>query len=403
MAFGLRHWLMVAAAASGLLAVAKLPPEPFARESPTPGRPPTQEAVRYSALRREASGAREALRRLRWSDSLSARLVREARDGWAAGTVALGTVEAQVDDSVRAAFERQLPRVPERREDVVIGAFLVDDGFGDHPAVAPELGVAHPRWSEEAYMGERDGVAYCVNAVGYNGKANWNGLQWSFARSDQDGEPRHNHLGICRWVAQFGLPGPGVDRWVRTGGLALVHEPSTERWSPPSWFFGNAQLGGRRRGLFGLFAMWGAERVDACLAGYAEPCAAMFADPLSTARFSGDGDSPDPVGAFLGTTDRWRFGDELHAWGWILADLYAEFGAERTRKFWTSPSDDVLTAFRDAFGVDAGAWVARWVRGYAGYVPPGPLPRGNTWLWSLGAVLVCAGIAAGAARWRTVA
>lgn len=406
MAFRLRHWLMVAGGACAFVAVAKLPPEPFDGRRPRGDVRP--EAVRYVALRTDAERARNALRKLRWADSLATQVLREAEHGWAAGITPSTLVAQEPVDSIRAALGAQVQVIPAWREDVVIGAYLVDAGFGDYAAADQELLGFSGSWVRETYLGERDGVTYCVNAQGFDflhPEDEARRLASTFSEATSDGSRRHNHLGICRWVAEFGVPGPGVGRWLHRGGQTLAVEPTTERWKYAYWTPSPFSLPGRRRGIFGLSGMWDSSRHDACLAGKAAACAAILADPIgsqigSQTRAQARDDS---IALGAAAPVSWRYGWGEFTWRWVLADLYAEFGPEKVGAFWRSPSDDVLVAFRDAFDVDAGVWFASWIRGTAGYVPPGPLPRWGASLWAFAAFLAGAALAIASWRRRTVA
>jgi len=398
----MKHWLLTAVSTCALVAVAKLPPEPFvARSSEVAGLPASQEDARFVALRDDVVRAHKRLQRLRWSDSVPARLLAEARDGWAAGVYApAGSYPAGVPDELRAAFAAELARIPARRDDVVIGAYAVDASLGAFPGA----GIwGSMRWARETYLGERDGVTYCLNVEGVplDQARGSPATSWRlFGEYMDTGGRRYNHLGACRWVAEFGVPGPAVHKWLRGGALALVREPTAERWTQGPRAFEPMR---RRRFLFGLSGLWGGAPgvpLDACLAGLERPCSAMFTSPAGQRRTSDEVIAD--AGAFLDDS-RLTFSSQAFEWRWVLADLYAEFGSERTRAFWTSPSDDVLAAFRDAFGVEAGAWVSTWVRGAAGFVPPGPRPRRNALAWSFAVLLASAAVGSLMGLRRTVA
>jgi hypothetical protein len=404
MALGMRHWLMAAVGACGLVAAAKLPPDPFTYgRAEVPDRRLPEE-VRFTALARDVSRSRSEVRRMRWSDSLSARLARDTESGAAAGY--LGPDGSQPEAEIEAfqrRFDAEVAAVPNRRADVLVGTYVVDGWLGDPlgDRRAREIFGSPGTFGEEYYLGERDGRAYCFSA---DVNRSWSGteVRYAFGQYEAFDRLRYNYLGACRWAAEFGAPGPAVRAWLKAGGIALSFEPSIDRWVPAWWWRGGLSPA-RRRGLFGLSGLWGSPTTDACLAGRGERCAEMFSRPLARFDLNDFGENPVQEGAFLGASAPWQYRDALWVWRWFLADLYAEFGPDRTRAFWTSPSPDLLTAFRDAFGMEAGVWVSKWVRSNAGYVPPGPLPRVWTLAWALSVLVACAGIAMLVNRRRTVA
>jgi hypothetical protein len=234
-------------------------------------------------------------------------------------------------------------------------------------------GAVRGRWSvAEYYFGERDGKAYCVVVIpvwrsGRSGTIRLTGVRNYQAR-----------IGACQAVARYGLPGEAVRGWLERGGAAMG---STLTPSDRTPFAFSAVLGRRfeRRGPLGLPVV-GPQRsgtltltYEQCFAGVREGCARLLLEPgmeASSWYFSGSGNVSDllgttPLSAVLEMTPLEPA--DFH----VLADLTAEFGEARLRQWWTA-NGSTEAAFRDAFGVDAGAWYAARVAKLVKIAEPGP-------------------------------
>lgn len=409
MALGLKRWTAVAAVACAAVAVWQLPPAPFTSRVTEQTLPPLQEQARFNALAGEAVRARALLRQLAWSDSLSAHLVEHAEDGWAVEIQWPDAELAVAADSLRTVFRGELGALPNRRSDVVLGAFVQDRRLGDHAA---DWGALTGRYvGRTAFFGRRGDRVYCFQVDPAASKPAAPALLASFSTARWDEVRRYNMLGICRWVAELGLPGEGILRWLQLGAASMAVEGSS--LSPDAR---EAEAGGRlfyyempwRRGPFGV----GGDPSDfgACRAGRVTACERLFSDPARATtpwgfvlpRSWGVLDTEMALTSPGQAWIPWRtFGFRRSEWQWLLADLYREFGPERMEAFWSSDADPV-TAFRDAFGLEAGAWVTRWARGQRAYSPPGPVPRVPDLMWALAVIAAGAGLAALAGRRRTV-
>jgi hypothetical protein len=145
-----------------------------------------------------------------------------------------------------------------------------------------------------------------------------------------------------------------------------------------------------RRGPLGLPVVgrrWGSRTLalEQCFAGIREGCARLLLEPGSQVYmeyyYYGGNDASDlvgttPLSAALGMTVLQPA--DFH----VLADLTAEFGEARVRRWWTAdgPMD---AAFREAFGVDAGAWYAARVARLVKIAEPGPGVEPNGLLGAL--------------------
>lgn len=389
MAPGMRSWLALTLAGCAAVALATLPPD-----VPTPRRqlrPPTQETVRYRALQADAIRTRERLRRLRLTDTLSLLAAGSAGSGIAVAVLGDGVSEG-ARDRFRDAAAREAAALPERTSDVALGVFVVPGALGDHPA-AEDLSVLGSPWPE-FFLGERDGVTHCWAVKAVRGEPRDRDLtqgEWG-PFGVEDGT---NMLGPCYWVALLGAPGPATARWLRAGGQAFAQEPPGRRLVLPYRVFL------RRRSLFGFntMAFIGSRTtlvVDGCLAARPEWCARFFdltfltRRPQDPAASVGSLDQDHSTDWYLGRSTTFGFG--LYDAQGLIADLHEDFGTDRLRAFWTADAEPAI-AFRDAFGVDAGTWVAGWVRRTIGDVPPGPAPTGSAFLGALVVLALGAGAA----------
>lgn len=389
MAFGMKQWSACVAVGCALLAVTQLPPDPFDGGRGL-ARPSLHEEVRFRALRDDVIQSQGLLRRLRWSDSLPGLLLGEARDGWA--FMAEGAVSPGSTALLRMELQQTVDQIPGRRPDVLLGAFV-------QRWERRTLDATDPGPARDVLFGRMDSMPYCIAVDVGPASSGTAELRTAFTQRNPDGSRGPGTLGICRWIAELGLPGPHVTQWLQTGGSLFAEEASSlgSLTFQAPWYYG----GMWRRGPFGLG--WQPSREDGCLAGLAEACAGFFIRPMgSTPRATTVGPGQDPT---VTSPDRawfaWRRPPGNWRWVTLLGALYEEFGRERTEAFWTSESE-VPTAFRDAFQVDAGAWLAGRIRQERSYVPPGPLPRLRGTLWALLLVAACGGVAAAAGARRSV-
>lgn len=400
MAFGMKAWAATAVAGCVLLALWKLPPEPWQRRIPE-RQPPIPEQARYSALMDDVREARTLLRRLQWSDSLAPLVVERARDGRAILIEGMDTLDAGPVGQFRARLDREVDAIPNRRPDMVLGAVVQSSEVGDHPA--EWRGVANVGMGEHVFFGRRGEVGYCFGVSPSFGPPDANSLDLAFSRSSPADTRVYNLLGVCRWIGELGLPGPQIAGWLSEGGYAFADQGYLE---VAGGVDGTAMIWDddyRRRQVLGFG--WDPGDWSACRAGREEACARAFGSPFESSR-SEDGASaglladvrsPEgqhwlPLRSFLlrGPTTL------------LVAALYAEFGRERMEVFWTHEGDP-LTAFRDAFGVEAGAWLASSSRASRSYVPPGPLPRPRDFAWALVVLAALAALAVSAGLRRRVA
>jgi hypothetical protein len=203
--------------------------------------------------------------------------------------------------------------------------------------------------------------------------------------------PSRNALGICRFFAAYGAPGPGVRAWLLAGGWQYGTTDGAGR-------HGLFEAARRRYTYFPSLVSEGRYALGACVEGATRGCRAWFLLDAESRGPDWRGVTPLPWGGAARLEEHsgfvtawWGEGDEF---GGLLADLDDEMGPERFRAFWTSPSP-VGSAFGSAFGVDVGIWTRDWLeRRY------GPLPRRGPRAGDFAATVVIAGllVAFGAAR-----
>ena len=384
MASGIVKWLAAALVCCLTAALLLLPPKAWVQN-----RPDIQTSEvrrRLDALSAEVTSRRQRLQHLRWVDSLSALALATQQDGWTLGMppdVPSDARRGRLVESVR----REVEAVPARRPDVVLGLFVQDPGFADYEADADI--PRSPRFpSLRFFLTSREETPVCLGVrlfskselktVGVDRPWVMSYVPWRHDVTSGD-----EHLGPCRVVARYGMPGGSIRTWIEDGGLTflLLHAP----------LYTSANATGQERGtvLFGrnLGRSGGDLRLDACLAGRASSCRDVFAHPLPAEDVASD-----PQASYLGSVIRWGLHYEL--WWQLGSALEQEFGPEAFQRFWASDKE-VLAAFRDAFGVDAGEWMAGWLRRNLGEAHPGPLPTRTASLTSLLFILTMAGVGVG--------
>lgn len=401
MAFRMKWWPILAVSACGLMAASKLPPSEL-RTTSRPERSDPPETVRFRELVSEVSEARTAVRRLHWSDSLSAWLGANAPEGWAVGIQGADTLSGPAVDGVLDRVASAVGAIPDRDPAVLLGVFVMSTEADDGPPQgAPDARLNLP---PQVFFGVRDGRPYCFAVDPVPSEPRALALQQSFARTGT-GDLEHNYLGLCRWIAELGVPGERVGAWLEGGAHLFGEAPSPlrsrDRASRAYGFDG-------RRGPFGI--TWSLDGTSGCRAGLAEACMAVFVDPFAVVFNRVSRPFQDSAGGARNAVpglerESWFTWRPSYlaggTWGTVFADLREEFGHERMKAFWTS-GEEPSVAFAEAFGVEPTEWLAARARRAPDYVPPGPLPRPRTLAWVLAVLGAGAGLAVGLGR-RTAA
>jgi hypothetical protein len=376
MAFRMRHWIGVTVASMALIAVWRLPLDSF----PTRGadlRP--AEHRRHEALAKEFRETGEILRRVLWSDSLSALTVREARDGVMITSGRVTATDAQrteLTDQLERLVRSEIAQLP-ARADVVFGYALQRSDHGRLPDMA---GAGRAR--TETYAGSVDATYYCMQ-VRVTSRVQTD-LVALLRGDDAHGVRfRSGTLGPCRFYLAYGLPGPDVGRWMEDGGVGYAMSSGAgdvTNGDFPTTDDGDWLRTQRlsRSSIFGYNMLARVNRpieADRCLTGDAGACAYLFenpaaADPILARQLDVVRRSPAISIGTVSTYFSFAPDEEF-----LLSDLEAEFGAEAFARFWTS-NDGLGDAFERAFGIDAGSWTLGWIARSREIEPPGPgLPR----------------------------
>lgn len=401
MALRLRTWIGVTVALCALVAADNLPPDGTARYwRPNPTRPLLPEAQRFNALANEAVRVRGLYRRLRLADTVVAHARHRVGEGWSVELWSRSVVPDSIREVLESRFLREAATLPDPRPDgVVLGAWVVPADLASDAGPWDPV-VQRQTAGREILLTEREGAAYCIGVNTAPGPIRY--VEVAFFDRDPWGGRRGNVLGACWWVGAFGFPGPGIARWLGAGAALFGNEsPSTPRPAAAAWsYWGRWGFSRQRRGLFGQGLQ--AIEVDGCLAGHTEACARLFREPtlLGFAPRPGRANAEDEALLHPGTVwIRWPEFSWLGSWSWMLADLHRDFGGERFQAFWVSRADPE-TAFREAFGVPVGTWMASWIIRQSGHVPPGPRPRGRALLWALAVLGAATAVSLGVAARR---
>lgn len=392
MAIGMKHWIGLVGA--GFLAVAlwTLPPDAL----PLHQRRISPEEVHYQALLREARSVHAQVQRMRWSDSLSALTLGTSEDG-----LALGLPEAAASltpEGIRewaellAAHEDALEP---RAEDVLLGLFVQPVRH----AALPDVQRPSMRPRREAYVGVRDGTAYCFEVE----------------KRDPDRYPledadlrRMGREGFraCRFYGKYGIPGPGIEAWLEAGGMRFALRDAGARPTDEDY----ARFNRRRSAewwlsaeLFGLnLSPVSTEffEVDRCLAGRPAGCVEAITDRRIVGLGGDATEAADlPVVTYV---ERGRLEPPFpYENDYLLGDLEAEFGPEAFSRFWRSEAA-LEEAFRSAFGLEMGDWLVSWAETHIGTYDAGPGLRAGAFWLSVLTLTLMAGAASGTALFRRV-
>lgn len=359
MATGMKLWLTATLTGVAIVAAWRLPPEPFSvREAAVK----PAETQNLEKVNEEFRVTAEALRRVLWADSLAPLALESADDGVALLYPAGADVnENQVDrftEMIRTEVEAH------RGSDMVFGYVLQPYDQNREPEMGPSA-----RDRAEMFVGQVDGRAYCLQVrVHHPSRTGWT-MARKLSGTDRSTRPESGTVGACRPYLRHGMPGSGIQQWMKDGGAGFATEhgesdfdiPRLMRYAGRRNLLGFSNLGARSRSL----------ESDRCLAGHADACVALFLKPeLGNPILARDLAivSMSPVTA-IGARSMLNalFVDEEY----LLHDLEVEFGSEAFQRFWTADAD-VERAFAEAFGVELGDWLVSWVDDAIGVDPPGP-------------------------------
>jgi hypothetical protein len=162
-----------------------------------------------------------------------------------------------------------------------------------------------------------------------------------------------NGLGTCAYFAAFGAPGHDIGRWLASQHYEFALYPWGLRVSPESTRAGSL-LDADKPWFWSFVYRYEPGAVE-CMAGRADAC-------RRTVLASGTGDLVPVVSA----EKQWWRPPSLAGADRYFADLVADIGPERFRRFWNSELP-VDTALATAMRMPVGEWTRRW---QATLVPP---------------------------------
>ncbi|HJQ65325.1 MAG TPA: hypothetical protein VJ816_03055 [Gemmatimonadales bacterium] len=206
-------------------------------------------------------------------------------------------------------------------------------------------------------------------------------------------------LGPCAFYTAFGIPGAGIERWLRDQNYATA---STAHWMEPPAPVRRLELEdlsqmSQTTGLWDVLrqASSGAYEMGslnlqarACAHGRPSQCRAVLRSPFRNVRQSLSGS---------GITRQWWWGREDMG-GSFLSELVRLEGRDAFARFWQS-SLPVDSAFQQAFGEPLETWMSRWLLSNIERPRFGPVIRIGSLLFGLGLVVVAV-IAAGVVSQR---
>ena len=291
---------------------------------------------------------------------------------------------------------------------VAVGLYLPEDDEGWPANVGRPSGMS-PRGRILTGTTD-DGSPYCIQLGAMRRGENRSvDLPWAL---DRDATSGPGTFGACWLYARYGLPGPGVDGWMKQTGLEAAIATTTEG----IWSVADVDDPGSRL----MVAMGAREsmslaggthtRAELCARGEAEHCATLFLHPTASSqgsiqefdRFNGtftvvaaeEAVAPGTVPLL------WEYNPLGEDW---LFRLEQEHGADRMAAFWTSPETDVTRAFEAAFGVEPALAVMDEVRARIGTGATGPTVPVWGWIGLVLAIATGIGLSAIAADRRRIA
>jgi hypothetical protein len=341
MATGLKGWLGAVLLGMASIVVWVFPID---REGPAKQQHPP-EVEHWGALLSDIALEREHLRRLTWLDSMTSAL-----DANQSTPKVVMLVPASADAEAYEAFEGrlmdELGHFGERRAD--FGVFLTAPS---KPSPKPPY---YPGWDhehDEYYVGSHAGRAYCfVARLSANPTRALRNGGWGGSRIFGP----ESILGPCGYVLRYGLPGPFLSEWLKTGSFSRGMNPPRRTVSRTAV----------RRDDDGR---WKAKMVGGSLAGHScvrrevSSCATIFLAPKATEEgvaLQLTAAVPELWEVAGVHTNHLQYIDNQ-----MFAELEAEFGQDRFARFWSS-GKTAPEAFEEAFGVAPGVWVQAWARGY---------------------------------------
>jgi hypothetical protein len=402
----IKHPWLWATVASLLLALWLLPPNAprvrtSVRNSRAAQRTALDEAVR--AMAGQITALNDELILLRLTDSL--RVVMEQ-----SGPITLDMAEnpglppesaepnavafaSRIRDGIRRNLSREISTLP-RSQQMKVGVFTIPIGRGGYRGAS----VSGGRGSGNLFLFEGDGPACVVTrattSLGVRSAIEVASGRWRWY-DNYESLPT-NILGPCRFYAAYGLPGADVSEWLASGGSGFAMAPANKEEAQR---FDRGRPFGLRYANLSLLP-----EAEACLAGRMDDCTSFVMSKRTRSGLTGDA-----------TRTKTSYPERIYSWDGnlrspqrpggkhltLVADLEAEFGADRFQSFWSS-NQPMETAFASAFGLPLDEWTHDWLN--ARFMPDklGPGISWETLLYSLALISFCVSIVFAAARRRQV-
>ncbi len=185
---------------------------------------------------------------------------------------------------------------------------------------------------------------------------------------------RNEYLGPCAWYLAFGAPGPKIEQWFLSHGYLLAYD---SRWTGPE--------------SIRMAPYWANSFQEAaCAYGRSSSCLTFMLDSLTVMDATQRRRALSQHGVTVASgLDGPRFSRATSS---LLADLLRLKGRDRFRAFWTSDLD-VEPAFAEAMGEPLGDWTAKWATRHL--AAPRKSPRiqlaSAAWAILIGGLAVVAG------------
>ncbi|MFQ5536236.1 MAG: hypothetical protein ACE5GJ_02175 [Gemmatimonadota bacterium] len=409
MASRINLWVGMVSVGGAAIATWALPPSSLWKES---GSPRLREVTaEHRRLRSSLSTYTQIYGSRRWAARIAEEMA-TAREGGEAGVLLLQGISPEQQEQARGRLQEELRRLPFLPRPVTAQARNGTAESPDPPSmvlgVGTLLGASPPGNLRRPFF--RIPQRFHLWDTGPGGSYCFRVLNATIRPTPGSGErvvlfkfAEEPLLGVCAFLARYGLPGPAVDRWMRAGGVtfAMAFTPTSE--------FHPGFADYRRRLPLGAWNPNGpgpalSPGVASCLAGRKNACAALVVDPDADAvrsRYV----MPDLQPTYMLNMPRGGAGEwtpfspiDFH----FIAALEEEYGPEALASFWRADGT-VREAFQGAFGVDLGEWYQARIAAYVPMDPPGPALRVDGWLTSALILFLAGGVASAFARYRRVA
>jgi len=348
MALTLQRWLAIAVGGC-LIAMALV----LSSDWPSGRRrTPDPRATVADRERGAAIMARRAARRLHMvvlRDSVRVALKKVPRAGATRIVVAIGVPErARFARVLAARLATVLPEPVANPVDIVVPADSVNRW--------------NDRWNAQTFP-----AASSEPCVAISGRSSdrWTGAD--FVR---------NIVGPCGFYATFGVPGAGIDRWLKAG--AWIYGTNWAASTPRPLLLRRSNWGNVSFGESAGLSMRDLVSTQgySCVTGNRVACRQLLLDPLDYDAWRSDRIHFTSVR--IDSDGMWSMTNRFYFWALLgpqmrslLADMATSLGPDRFRRFWSSalPPDE---AFQAATGQDIGDWTAEWARRNYGEQGSGP-------------------------------